>query len=173
MNSRVKVLVQEATKLYKRVRAQKDKQGRKQWACRLCEAFESNRWNVDHPGSDKWIAIKERVIAKWIGHCEWSDNAIRDELELHRRLKKEGFARYLPKMYARRSNVFVVEQLVNGELSGESLYETSRELSKAKIWIADFCTSNVKAFMGIPKIIDGRLRNFCEDECIIPNTDYF
>jgi hypothetical protein len=158
MTPNIRYLVHEALSLYKKARKYAD------WDDRIIDIFEEHGWHVNHPGVDKRIAKKGNVVAKWIGNCNWSDNAIRDELDIHREFKKHGLREYLPKMYAHRGNTLIVEQFLNGTVRYsvvESLYDV---FLKAGVEVTDLHSENVKAFMGRPKVIDGRIGSYCGED---------
>lgn len=162
MTPQVNKLVKEALGIW---RTLKRKHGGL-WRDFYRKELEKEGWYVSHPGSDKRIARKGMVIVKWCGNCGWSDNAIRDELEIHKVLTEMGFVENLPKIYASRHKELIIEQYVNGECSSESMDELRTDLHRRGIYITDFREANVKAFMGIPKIIDGRLGEYDgEDGC--------
>jgi len=154
----VKYLVDEAVSLYNNAVSNQNPRAYKDIT--LCKSlpkdFENKGWKVEHPGADKWVAIKGDVVAKWLGRCSWSENAIKDELEIHRVLIEKGFEMYRPKLYANFDEQFLVEQRADNPGFKSEVYDIKKELYAAGIEVIDIC-GNVGELNGTIKIFDGKL----------------
>lgn len=150
-------LIAEAVYAYKWAR-----KGEGDWRDILADSLRGMGWYVSHPGSDKWVAIKGPVVAKWIGNCEWSRNAIKDMMAIRRALNKAGLRRCLPRLYVAIGDVFLVEQRceVNRGFDKTTVTYDDYKVVAAQlgpITIVDLCEKNMGLVNNRPKVIDGRL----------------
>lgn len=133
--------------------------GAYRWPRKMAELLEAQGWATSHPGSDKWVAIKGPVVAKWIGRSGWSDNAIEDEIRIFRALKRLGLGKHVPRVYAFRNRELIVEQRCPSDAVCYDDVEAFNHslMSNHNIEIIDLHYRNARRINGVLKVIDGRI----------------
>ena len=89
-------LIKEVVSAYYEAQKEDRKSRSSRWNLILGSKLRALGWRVDHPGSDKYVAIKGSLVCKWVGHRGWSQNAIKDMAGIRRRLGHAGLGKYLP-----------------------------------------------------------------------------
>lgn len=125
------------------------------WNWRMGDMLRSNGWEVEHPGSDKYVAFKGLVVAKWMGNMRWSSNPIKDELAVYEGLRKIGLTQHIPEVYLHLNKELIVQERINTQPSHFEADNFRDKLLDMGYDIIDFCRANSAIQNGIVKPIDG------------------
>lgn len=111
LSYRKRQLMRQAVNCYHEAR----KQSRDDWSKKMQGLMTKAGWDVHHPGSDKFSAIRGPLVVKWSGECVWSDTPIQWEMKVYRVLRKIGLGKHTPNVYLYKKD-FIVEQNLGEDL---------------------------------------------------------